>query len=84
VGRRPDIDPRRCTGCGRCVAACAPHVLSLETVHWKKSALLHAPDACTGCGECARHCPFDAIAMRPQPAAVGNVRQARDGRGEDG
>ena len=41
VRRLPDIDPARCTGCGRCVGTCAPHVLSLETVRWKKSAVLH-------------------------------------------
>lgn len=27
----PEIDPDRCTGCGRCVAACEPKVLWLET-----------------------------------------------------
>ena len=26
----PAIDPARCTACGRCVAVCAPHVLSLH------------------------------------------------------
>ena len=74
MGPRPEIETRRCTGCGRCVAACAPHVLSLETVQWKKSAVLHAPEACTRCGECVQHCPFDAIAMRSQRATLGNVR----------
>lgn len=63
-GRLPDIDPQRCTGCGRCVAACEPHVLSLELVRWKKSAVLHAPDRCTGCSLCAVKCPFHAIAMQ--------------------
>ena len=32
--RLPAIDARRCTGCGRCVAACAElHLLSLEAQH---------------------------------------------------
>lgn len=44
----PVIDPARCTGCGWCVAACAPHVLSLETANGiKRSSLNHAP-GCTG------------------------------------
>ena len=50
ASRLPAIDPDRCTGCGRCVAACEPRALSLETrADWRKSALLHAADDCTGC-----------------------------------
>jgi len=61
----PVIDPDRCTGCGRCVAVCPPHVLSLQArADWRKSAVLHAPAQCTGCSLCAWRCPFDAIAMR--------------------
>ena len=63
--RLPEIDADRCTGCGRCVAACDPRALSLETrPDWRKSAVLHARDDCTGCSLCALRCPFDAIAMR--------------------
>jgi NAD-dependent dihydropyrimidine dehydrogenase PreA subunit len=60
----PAIDPDRCTGCGRCVAACGPRVLSLETVRWRKTARLHEESACTGCSVCAPRCPFGAITMR--------------------
>ena len=60
----PVIDRERCTGCGRCVAACAPKLLSLETVRWKKTATLQGPERCTGCSLCAWRCPFDAIDMR--------------------
>jgi len=67
--RLPAIDIDRCTGCGRCVAACEPRVLSLETMpDWRKSAVLHAPDGCTGCSLCAVRCPFAAISMR-RPSA---------------
>ena len=63
--RLPEVDPDRCTGCGRCVAACEPRALSLETrPDWRKSAVLHARDDCTGCSLCTLRCPFEAIAMR--------------------
>ena len=60
----PVIHTERCTGCGWCVAACPPHVLSLETVNWTKTARLHDEPGCTGCALCALKCPFDAITMR--------------------
>lgn len=60
---RPEITDR-CTGCGRCVGACPPKVLWLETHRWVKSAVLHHPEACTGCSVCAAVCPFHAIVMR--------------------
>ena len=68
--RLPLVNVDRCTGCGRCVAACEPRVLSLETTNWRKSAVLHDRAGCTGCSLCALKCPFDAIAMtRPADAA---------------
>ena len=68
--RLPEIDAARCTGCGRCVAACEPRALSLETgPDWRKSAVLHAAGDCTGCSLCALRCPFDAITMRRPPDA---------------
>jgi ferredoxin len=60
----PQIDPGRCTGCGRCVAACGPHVIGFETVDWKKFAVLHDAAGCTGCSLCEARCPFDAIRMQ--------------------
>ncbi len=72
--RLPAIDADRCTGCGRCVAACAPHVLSLETTNWRKAAVLHDTAGCTGCSVCAAVCPFEAIAMqRPGDAPAGGA-----------
>ena len=73
----PAIDPGRCTGCGWCVAVCAPHVLSLqvqgESGWGPKRSTLHDADGCTGCALCALRCPFDAIRMvrvsKPQAGA---------------
>lgn len=66
--RLPAIEPARCTGCGRCVAICPPHVLSLLAVRWEKHAVLHDAASCTGCAACAVVCPLHAITMqRVQP-----------------
>jgi len=69
----PKIDPGRCTGCGRCIAACAPHVLVLERVGWDKQSQLVDVSACTGCHHCAWRCPFDAITMVKNTQAVSLV-----------
>ena len=70
AARLPEVDADRCTGCGRCVAACEPRVLSLETTNWRKAAVLHGRADCTGCSLCAVVCPFRAITMmRPVDAA---------------
>ncbi|QTD45523.1 ATP-binding protein [Ottowia testudinis] len=67
----PVIDPGRCTGCGWCVAVCAPHVLSLHARGGRKTSALHDAAGCTGCALCALRCPFGAIAMvRRQPPQV--------------
>lgn len=59
----PTVDTARCTGCGRCVAACHVHLLSLERQGWEKFSTLHESDRCTGCAACEVMCPFTAITM---------------------
>ncbi|MFZ2308799.1 MAG: 4Fe-4S dicluster domain-containing protein [Rhodoferax sp.] len=59
----PYIAAAKCTGCGRCVGACGPHLLSLEVVNWIKTAQLDNDANCTGCSECSDVCPFGAISM---------------------
>lgn len=69
----PQIDPARCTGCGWCVAACPPAVLSLAPTGQRgvgsKQSVLHGAAGCTGCALCEVRCPFSAIQMvrRPPP-----------------
>jgi ferredoxin len=67
----PLIEPARCTGCGRCVALCPPHVLWLESHQWRKRAVLHDAGDCTGCAKCAVGCPFGAITMHPSKRLPG-------------
>jgi ferredoxin len=59
----PTINPTRCTGCGRCVAACGPHALSLHPHDWVKTAALDDASGCTGCAQCMVVCPFGAVRM---------------------
>ena len=59
----PLIDPARCTGCGWCVAVCAPLALSLRAEGGRKTSALHDAAGCTGCALCAVRCPFGAITM---------------------
>lgn len=66
--RLPQIDTARCTGCGWCVAACPPHVLSLQAEGGRKHALLHDAAACTGCNKCERRCPMGVISMIRMPS----------------
>jgi ferredoxin len=68
AARLPQIGSR-CTGCGRCVAACAVRVLWLERMGFDKRAVLHRPSGCTGCAQCAVVCPVHAVRMRRAPAA---------------
>lgn len=69
----PVIDTSGCTGCGRCVAICPPHVLWLETARadgfGSKHAVLHTPGDCTGCALCVPACPFGVISMQRRSVA---------------
>jgi len=55
----PELDERRCTGCGWCVAACPVECLEMAG----GMPFLAQPAACASCGLCADICPTQAIAM---------------------
>lgn len=60
----PLIDDNRCSGCGRCIAACdVPLLLAFETTAWRKTAVLQDATLCTGCTKCETRCPVRAITM---------------------
>ncbi len=58
-----EIDPTRCSGCGRCISACEFRLFSFETKAWKKTSVLRDATLCSGCGECASRCVIGAISM---------------------
>jgi len=75
----PEVDNKKCIGCGTCVKFCpeACIIVERETQNvkreTKKSSTLHDPryaeidyDWCKGCGVCATVCPVKAIIMSAQ------------------
>lgn len=55
----PELDDRRCTGCGDCVRVCPTDCLELlGRVVW-----LPRPADCIGCAACAAVCPTDALTL---------------------
>ena len=57
----PRLDSARCTGCGRCVAACTLRLITLEVSGFRKSAALNNAGQCTRCGECVKSCLLNAV-----------------------
>jgi len=51
------IDPKKCTGCGRCVKACSAEAIAGE----KKQPHSLASEKCIKCGSCFEVCKFDAV-----------------------
>jgi ferredoxin len=62
------VDAARCSGCGRCIAACHWSLFAFEKQGWRKVAVLQDSQRCTGCAVCAEKCVIGAISMA-QPAA---------------
>ncbi|MGB4599321.1 MAG: 4Fe-4S dicluster domain-containing protein [Trichlorobacter sp.] len=53
---------RRCSGCGRCVAACPERIITLTLHNHRKQAVITDPGRCTACGACIAACPLSGPA----------------------
>lgn len=51
------INPRKCEGCWKCIAACKKQVIGKVGFLWHKHIIIRNPDACTGCRQCVDTCP---------------------------
>ena len=68
----PDVDPEKCTACGRCAEVCAYSALAVVN-----DKVLLFDDLCHGCGSCARQCPEGAISEKPHE--MGSLDAGRSG-----
>jgi ferredoxin len=57
----PEVAPERCSGCGRCVAACPARLFTLETAGYRKYAVRLSPERCSNCLRCVEACPVGAL-----------------------
>lgn len=78
---KPVFDKTKCTGCGKCVAACPKKVIELLPLDGHvivrcnsldKGAVKrkYCPVACIGCGLCVKSCPYGAVKLVNNLAVV--------------
>jgi NAD-dependent dihydropyrimidine dehydrogenase PreA subunit len=65
-GSVPQVEKERCTGCGRCVAACPERLFTLEVSGFRKYAVLEEPQRCIRCGKCVTACLVGALGPAPE------------------
>lgn len=67
----PQINPHRCTYCGRCAEWCAFHAI-LVVANLRFAQVL--PDICHGCGACSMACLDGAITTTPRALGTITIR----------
>ncbi|MCF8359137.1 MAG: ATP-binding protein [Prolixibacteraceae bacterium] len=72
----PEIDPEKCTYCGKCADWCEFNALSI--IKKAKFAEVNAT-LCHSCGACSAACNFDAITEHPEP--IGKIAEYETGFG---
>ena len=81
--KRPDrgrleVDTEECKGCGLCIEACPPKVISLSERlnHFGYHTAVYKGSGCTACGICFMVCP--------EPGAITVLRLVSPGAGGAG
>lgn len=63
---RPQIDTKRCVGCGVCAASCPRHTISVVQKKSGKKATIEKQN-CIRCFCCQELCPIHAVRIRKNP-----------------
>lgn len=77
----PVVDKEKCTGCGKCVAACPKKIIEVIPINAHVAVFCNSLDkgavvrkickvGCIGCGICSKQCPHGAIKMKNNLAVV--------------
>jgi len=70
----PEIDIKKCNGCGKCVNACPVEAMTLVSANdFNKPKLKRAKlndDICLGCGVCVRNCENDGIHLKSRSTRI--------------
>ncbi|MBN2543690.1 ATP-binding protein [bacterium] len=70
-GKLADIDPEKCTECGKCTEVCQFGAITEDFTVKKFS--------CEGCGVCVWNCPFDAITMYQKESGEYYISEIENG-----
>jgi 2-oxoglutarate ferredoxin oxidoreductase subunit delta len=76
------VDVNECKGCGMCVEACVPHVITMSERmnHYGYHTATYVGAGCTGCGICSMVCPepgaLTVYRLDPVVAAAASVQHA--------